>query len=703
MKRNLPVRTAFGGRATAATLVLFIPGLVCGTAPAADDVLTPKDLFRLRAVSSTAISPDGEHVAYILSVPRTPMEDEDGKNYAELHVVDQRGGTRPFVTGDVEVKHMAWTQDGRNISYLAKRGDDKHVCLYVIPVDGGESRSVLCHKTDIKEYDWSPDGKQVAFIAEDARDEKKKKLQKKGFDQEIYEEDHRPVRVWIATPEDDDAEPRALELPGFPSDLDWSPVGTQIAVALAPSPSVDDQIMNRKLHVIHAETGDVVREFAHRGKLGDIRWSPDGRHLAVIAAEDLHDPRDGRLMVGSPDDGQLRDILVDYPGHVTAIAWQDDDTLLYLGDEGVWTTLGEIRRDGTQRKVHVPTGGATMSGLTLSSDGQHAAIRADSPGHPFEVWGMSHGEPKPRRLTDSNPWLRDIRMAPQEVVTYSARDGERIEGLLVRPLDEKPGQRYPLILTVHGGPESHDRNGWLTRYCDAGQIGAARGFAVFYPNYRGSTGRGVAFSKAGQGDYAGKEFDDLIDGVDHLIESGLVDGKRVGITGGSYGGFAAAWGATYHSERFAAAVMFVGVSNHVSKAGTTDIPDEMYLVHARKRLWDAWPFFLERSPVYHVQNARTPLLILHGKKDTRVNPGQSLELYRHLKTLDQVPVRLVLYPDEGHGNRAAASRYDYNLRMLRWFEHYLKGSGGEPPPGDLDYDLSDDAEGETDRVAERAP
>jgi dipeptidyl aminopeptidase/acylaminoacyl peptidase len=218
-------------------------------------------------------------------------------------------------------------------------------------------------------------------------------------------------------------------------------------------------------------------------------------------------------------------------------------------------------------------------------------------------------------------------------------------------------------------------------------VAAARGMAVFYPNYRGSTGRGVAFSKLDHGDPAGKEFDDLVDGVDHLVAAGLVDRNKVGITGGSYGGYASAWGATYYTERFAASVMFVGISDAISKVGTSDIPDEMYYVHHRYRVWEKWDLFRERSPIYHVEKARTPILILHGKDDTRVHPSQSLALYRMLKMLGKTPVRHVRYPGEGHGNRRAASRYDYNLRMVRWMEHYLKGPGGDPPPAGIEYPL----------------
>jgi dipeptidyl aminopeptidase/acylaminoacyl peptidase len=241
-------------------------------------------------------------------------------------------------------------------------------------------------------------------------------------------------------------------------------------------------------------------------------------------------------------------------------------------------------------------------------------------------------------------------------------------------------------MTVHGGPEAHVSNGWVTSYSNPGQVAAARGFAVFYPNYRGSTGRGVEFSKMGQADAAGKEFDDIVDAIDHFVAAGLVDKAKVGITGGSYGGYASAWGATYYSDRYAASVMFVGISDNISKVGTTDIPEEMYLVHHLKRLWEDWNYFAERSPIRHVQKNRTPTLIMHGKSDPRVHPSQSLELHRHLKTLNQAPVRLVFYPGEGHGNRRAASRLDYNLRLLQWMEHYLQGPGGKAPALEIDYE-----------------
>ncbi len=664
--------------------------LLCGSiAPAADETWTPQHVAKIRGVTAAEISPDGKLVAYVLAVPRNPAKDEDGPAWTELHIVDREGKSRPFITGDVGVADLQWTADGKSLSFLAKRGKDKTRSLYVIAIDGGEARRILTHDADISSYSWNPDGTRVAFIAKDEPSKKQKDLKEKGFKAEVYEEDWEKSYVWIASPFDENDKPRKLDLPGAPSELHWGPVAARIALTLSPTPLVDDVMMRSKLYVYDADSGALISSFQNPGKIGDVTWSPDGENLAILSAEDLNDPSAGRLMIASLADGLLKQPIPNYEGDFHSIVWQDKDTIMYLADEGVWSTLGEVSRSGDNRKTHLPLGKMTLGRLSLSADGQCGALVSGSPTHPAEVFSMCHGDGSMKRLTHSNPWLDKLPLAKQEVVEWKARDGQRLEGILVRPLDEKPGTRYPLILCVHGGPEAHDRMEWQTNYGDPGQLAAARGFAVFHPNYRGSTGRGVAFSKMGQADYAGKEFDDLVDAVDHLIAMGLVDKDKVGITGGSYGGFATAWASTYYSDRFAAGVMFVGLSNLVSKYGTTDIPNEMYLVHGRKKLWDDWQWFLDRSPIYHAQKSKTPLLIMHGKDDPRVDPGQSMELYRQLKLLNQAPVRLVFYPGEGHGNRKAAARMDYNLRMMQWFEHYLKGPGGTPPDIELDYGLDE--------------
>jgi len=657
---------------------------------AQDNLFTPQHVARMRVVTSAVISPDGSQVAYVLSVPRHLPREKDGLSWAELHVVDSAGTVTPYVIGPVHVDSVAWVPDGKGLSFLAKRDQDGHKSLYVIPLRGGEARKVLEHEADINGYSWSPKGDKVAFLATDPVSKARKLLKDQGFTQEIYEEDLAPTRVWVA-PLGDSKSIRKLKLEGSASEVLWNPKKDQLAVALAPTPLIDDSLMFRKVNVVDLATGH-AKDLQNPGKLGQIAWSPDGNALAIISGVDKHDPKEGRLWVTKEGLNGWTDVVPNFLGHVEAVAWTGPTQLAYVASVGAQTVVGTALIDKapesqpTLRKFPSDPG-PILDKVTASAEGKVLAFVGHSPRHPPEVFLLAEADKEPRCLTDSNPWLRTMRFADQEVVKFKARDGLELEGILVRPLGEKKGERYPLVLNVHGGPESHIANGWVTLYHSLGQVGAARGMAVFYPNYRGSTGRGVAFSMLGQKNAAGKEFDDLVDAVDHFIQMGLVDAKKVGITGGSYGGYATAWGSTYYSDRFAAGVMFVGISDSISKVGTTDIPWELNLVHHRKWLWEDWDYFLKSSPIYHTDKAKTPLLILHGEVDPRVHPSQSLELHRHLKIRGQAPVRLVLYPGEGHGNRRAASRFDYNMRMLQWMEHYLKGPGGTPPAYELDYGL----------------
>lgn len=658
----------------------------------ADDTITLLDVARMKSVSSQAISPDGKSIAYTVRVQRDPLKGENGSAWTELHVVDSATGkSRPFITGKVSISGVAWTPDGSGISFLTKRGDDKNTSIYVIPIDGGEARKLLEHSTSISSYDWNADGKQIAFLAKEKDDPTEKKLRDKGFNAEGYEENLKPTRIWIADAKfGSEKEARLIDVEGSASELHWSPDGKTIAVALAPTPLIDHYYMYRRYHILNAETGDVIQKFKNPGKIGHLAWSPDNSKVAFLSGEDINDPSEGRLWIATVGKEGFIDATDGYLPNVIEFHWSSNSQIRFLAHNSCLSELGTIDLADSSAKLTINSQpeNVVYESMSVNDSADQIALIGHSPTHSAEVFTAPSVENPATRSTDVNPWLKEKRLAKQEIVTYTARDGQKIEGVLIRPLDEEPGKKYPLQLFVHGGPESHVSNGWVSYYSYPGQVAAAKGYAVFHPNYRGSTGRGIAFAKDHQADYGGKEFDDLLDGVDHLVKSGLVDRSKVGVTGGSYGGFASAWCATKHSQHFAASVMFVGISNQISKSGTTDIADEMFHVHARKRIWDDWEFFLKRSPIYYVENAKTPILILHGKEDTRVHPSQSMELYRNLKILNQTPVRLVLYPGEGHGNRKAAARYDYSLRLHRWMDHYLKGEGSDAPPFKIDHGLN---------------
>lgn len=668
----------------------ILAAVAVGSASSASDdrrPMTPRDLAQIQSMTTAKISPDGSLIAAVRSVPRTLFDQQDGPNWAELYVIDvATGGARPFVTSEVTVSGIDWRPDNSAVSFLAQRGVDEHTKLYLIPTTGGEAQPVVSVETTITGYAWSRDGARVALIAEKQQTEAEKELEEKGFTQEIFEEDVRPLRVWVAEIGAASV-PRSLDLEGSAVEVRWSPNGERLAVVLTPQPLVDDRLMFQRVHIVNAATGEVEATVDREGKLGAIEWSPGGGQLAMISGEDIHDPSASSLMVVSADGGAPKNLTLGFEGSVTEFAWLDAEVLVFLADVGVATELYRVSAaGGPSEPLERLVGGVVYTSMSVADDGRHIALIGNSPSHPGEVFALDLAdELPPARLTEANPWLAEIRLAPQEVVTFEAGDGLELEGILIRPLDGSQLRPSPLVMIVHGGPEGHRSNGWLSQYSAPAQVLAARGYAVFFPNYRGSTGRGVAFSKLGQADAAGAEFDDLIDAVDHLIAIGVADKDRIGVTGGSYGGYATAWLSTLYSERFAAGVMFVGISNLISKFGTTDIPEEEALVHALGYPWEDWQFYLERSPLAYAENSRTPLLIMGGDADPRVSPTQSMEIYRALKTLGKAPVRLVRYAGEGHGNRRAAARYDYQLRLLRWFDHFLKGDGAEPPPYGLDY------------------
>jgi len=642
--------------------------------------VTPNHIAVMKTVTSSAISQDGNFIAYTLSVPADAFK-ENTTNATHLYVLNNTTGeTKPYFTSS-SVSQVAFRPGKGTMTFLARQSDDSINALYELSLNGGEATKLYSYKTNISNYSWQADGNRLVFSISEKDDAPKTPLK---YLPDFYEEDFSRRKAFIVNLSTTNTQPQQLNVEGSIYMMNWSPDGSKIAVSAAPTSSVDDSFMKQRVFVVSSSTRNIIATINNEGKLGQIEWSPDGKWLALRAGQDIHDPIDGRILTVSAEGGKPQKIDVGFKGKYENITWTSANTIHFLASEGTSSVLGTIRPDGTGKQIIFKSDAHQITSFSRASTGA-MSFTANSPQHPTEVFTLAiTRNATPQKRTDNNPWLSEVQLGKQEVITYKTRDGAfDIQGILMYPLNYQAGTAVPLITVVHGGPEAHYTNGWLTAYSIPGQMATAKGYAVFYPNYRGSTGRGTEFTYSSQGDLAGKEFDDIVDGVDYLIERGIADKNRIGVTGGSYGGYASAWMSTYYSDRFAAAVMFVGISNNISKWGTSDIPEELYLVHSRKRIYDSWQWQLERSPIYYVDRSQTPILIMHGADDPRVHPAQSMELYRHLKVRKpELPVRLIYYPGEGHGNRRSASKYDYNLRMLQWFDTYLMtGNAKAPKPG----------------------
>ncbi len=661
---------------------ILILVLAAGSAQA-QDVLTERNIFDVSRVLEAKVAPDGRHVAYTVMVPR-PFTDEPGSDYRELHVLNRSTGeSRVYVGGKNLMYALDWMPDSRTITFMARMPDATGTQVYGIPVDGGQAMPLTTCPTGVRGYTLHPQGTAIAYMATEPSDGNAHALAARGFNAEIYEEGQPDRNIYIQDLGTGDVKRMTEGVSVF--SITWSPNGNYIAAAVAPENLVDHSYMFKRIHLLDVTSGTLTKLVDNPGKLGTMAWSPDSRKLAFISAVAVWDSKEGSIFVAdvpqSKPFSQLRNYSKDFEGTVTDIAWTDASTLLFAAEEGVDITLREQPLDAPASSIMIRPGSMVFRGFSYASG--VTAMAASTSQHPSELYTFVQG--RIERETTSNPWLSRIRLARQEAFNYKADDGLGITSVLIYPLDYEKGKRYPLIVDIHGGPESCYHNGWVSSYGNWGQVAAARGYFVFMPNYRASTGRGVAFAKEGLGDLAGKEFTDVLDGIDELVDMGLVDSKRVGIGGGSYGGYFSAWAATKHSKRFAASCVFVGVSNQISKRNTTDIPYEDYYVH-----WGMWTYedfekVWDRSPVKWAKGSTTPTLILHGKEDPRVHPSQSLELYRSLKVHGKAPVRLVWYPGEGHGNRRNPARLDFIMRTMDWFDHYLQDGSSGMPPAELSY------------------
>ncbi|MFP4692002.1 MAG: S9 family peptidase [Bacteroidales bacterium] len=661
------------------TIILALFWLVLPAAQA-DNVLTPHKVLDLETVSEVAISPDQNYIAFTLNVPR-PFDHDAGTDYRELYVYDVANDEiLPFITGEQRVFGIKWTPSGDAVTFRANLPARQNVQVYQLSLRGGGPMPLTDHFKSVIDYDFIDDEK-LAFVAEGPDKEGEQMMQDKGLRVEVFEEEWVHRNLYLQDLNTGESRQLTEDVTVF--DFTVGPGGRYAAAAIAPRNLVDDSYMFKDIHLVDLETGEHEMIMDIPGKLGNMAFNSDGSQLAFRAASMMEDAVVGSLFVMDVDTedsfGDLRNYAEGMELSVIDFAWKDDNTLLYAAEEGVDIVLSEQVLDQDERTILIEPEMVVFGGFHLVDD--MIAMPGNTWEHPNELYTFDLNTSQLARHTDHNPWLADIELASQRKLVYDARDGMEIHGVLIYPLDYQEGETYPLINYIHGGPEAAVQNGWSTYYNRWGQVAAAKGYFVFMPNYRASSGRGVDFTMAGYGDLVGVEYEDVLDGIDHLIEIGYVDIDRVGIGGGSYGGYFSAWSATRYTDRFAAAVMFVGISNQLSKRHTTDIPWEDYMVHWGYWNHEDWEDVYSRSPVKYAEHSLTPTLILHGDADPRVNPQQSLEMYRALKMHGCAATRLIWYGNEGHGNARNVHKLDYMVRTMRWFDFYLmEGNPREEKP-----------------------
>ncbi len=633
--------------------------------------LSAEDVAETRAVTSTVMSPDGAHVAYTVSRP--PVEDAPrARSSSELFIIPSQGGEAvPVITHPQSASAPQWLPDGR-LAFTARLTDHSdQTQVYAVDAAGENLERLTDASFGVMQFTVSADGSTLLYRSRDPEPDDVRESRELGYDMIVSSAAPRAVRLYVQELNGQDA--RSLTPDEWlVQDFAVAPNGDEAIVRITTDPLADFDLMFSELYRIDLASGDYSLLTDTEGKLGPIIYSPDGQRIAFLGAKVFSDPLAQRIYVVNRDGSDPKDITPeDYDGTIEWIGWKDNRTLHFTAVESTRTTLNEIPAGGGAVNRLAGGGLEIFRSISPDSEGSRFAAAVNRRDHPGEAYTGSLQDGSFLRLTHHNEWLADRRLGEQKTVRWYGADDLWMEGVLTLPVGYEEGTRYPLAVLPHGGPEGVDLDGWGTRALYPAQFLAANGYVVFKPNYRGSAGRGSWFTMANHRDLGGREFEDVLLGIDYLEEQGLIDPRRVGMSGTSYGGYFSAWAGTRYSHRFAATITFAGLSNWISFMGTTDIPVEMSMTH-----WDLWWFDnpgqnWDRSPVAPLTTADTPILVAHGLADERVHPEQSIQLYNFLRLLE-IPTDMVLYPRQPHGLVERAHQLDFMNRMLDWFDEYLK-------------------------------
>lgn len=659
--------------------------------------MTPADVLGIHGVSSPAISPDGNWIVYTVSSWESSSKDpkKPGKEKRMSHVWLVSTGTNPtprqLTFGEDGESDPAWSRDGKWIGFLAARksadpsahGSPKRQ-VWIMRADGGEAMQLTTSEESVGAYAWSPDSSQIAYIAKVPLAKDIQEAHERGDNAQVYESDFPSLNLYII----DIASKKTTNLTagqtftieGEPS---WSGDGKQIVFGAKPTPMIRDY--RSEVYVVTVASKSLEKITNGGGANDSPRWSPDGATIAYLELPNDMKP----LPDGIQDQNIGNDHLMLY--HVANKKIEDVYSAkldLGIGEFGfgdlVWTpdskgilfSLGDhvyneafaydVATRDYQKLTREKDVSFTPSG-TFSRDGSHVAFTMESPTQPSEVYVSDASLTSPRKLTDTNPQVRDFALGETKVIRWKGSDGWQIEGILIKPADYQSGKKYPLLVEVHGGPTEAYTNGFLAE----AQMWASLGWAILLPNPRGSTNYGEKFMRANILDWGGGDYRDIMAGTDAVIARGIADPNKLAEDGWSYGGYMTCW-IVSQTSRFKAARMGAGISDNISMQGATDIPGYISLFFGGYPTATNRKLYLDRSGVTYADHVTTPLLILQGGSDVRVPIDQSKEFFRALKERGKT-VELVFYPGEGHGLQGYYHQYDRIRRTYNWINKYTLG------------------------------
>ena len=670
--------------------------LLCSALPLfaqeAKHPITFDDLIQLHRVGDPKISPDGKWVAYAVSTP----DMNANRNASNVWIVSTSGGTPMQLTQSGHDSAPEWSPDAKTLAFLSSREGNSQV--YLLSMDGGEAHAVTHLSTGADLVKWSPDGKTIAFTSSvypdckddpcnKKRDEEKDKNKVKAhvYEQLLYRHwthwfEGKRSHVFV-TAADGSGEPRDLtaganyDVPpderGGPSDINFSPDSKEICFT-----SVTDKMeaisTNADLFLVPVTGGEPKRITANPAFDGNPVYSPDGRFIAYHAQlTPGYESDRWRVMLYDRQNGKSENLSERFDRSANELTWSADSKTIYFTAEN--ETLQPIyalaARSGAEPKKIVAEGFNT--GLTLSGDGKTLAFERTGLTMPAELFTANSDASAARQLTHHNdPILAKVEMNEPETFWFESKDGTRVQALLIRPPTSEAAKKNPLLVVLHGGPQTMWSNAWGYRW--NAQVFSAAGYVTLMINRRGSTGYGQKFTDEITNDWGGKPYDDVMKGIDvALAKYKFIDGARIAAAGGSYGGYLADWIAT-HTGRFKTIISHAGIFDKVSMYATEELWFEEHDMQGTP--WSNPESYRKWAPVTYAAELgkfKTPTLVVCGERDYRVPYTQSLEFFNALQR-QGVPSKLVVFPDEGHWVLKPQNAQFWYKTFLDWLAQWMK-------------------------------
>ncbi len=636
---------------------------------------TPARSMEIQQVQGTAISPDGSKIAYVIRVP--VMEGEKSEYLSHIWVVNADGSdARQFTQGEKSASNPAFSPDGRWLAFSSSRSGKNQA--WVIAMSGGEARQVTDAESGVGRFAWSPDGKRIAYLMNDPETEEEKARKKEKRDPIFVDQDFKYAHLYAVAFDPSASEPaesvRLTEGAFHVTSFDWAPDGSAIAFGHQPDPRLDAGAVSADISVVPTDGSKAVRPLVTLGGTdGSPEWSPDGRWIAFESSGERPE-RVGLadVYVVAASGGQPRKLADSHDRSGGIVEWARDGSAVYLS-ESIGTTrhLTALPVDGGALR-QVTTGEGVIGGPSLAAGADLMAFTWQDMDTPADVYVSPVSRWAPRKITDVNAGLQLPPMGKTELLSWRSQDGTyEIEGLLTYPVGYDASRKYPLILNVHGGPAgvfAQSYTGSPSTYNL--QYFAQEGYAILRPNPRGSTGYGKNFRFANVRDWGYGDMDDLMAGVDKVIEMGVAHPDSLLLMGWSYGGYMTSFAVT-RTDRFKAASMGAGLPNLVSMVTTTDIGEYIVAHMDGAEFWEDYEGYERHSAMYRIANVETPVQVIHGERDLRVPFTQGQEFYRALLRRG-VPTEMVVLPRTPHGPQEPKLQMEVSPLILKWFEKHLR-------------------------------